>query len=238
MEEIEYRTPVVPVYVDPNIGNTSPQHFLITLSRATGGIAVINDQDRQKGLREAYRDSTEYYLMGYVPNSERRPKSFHHIEVKVAREAVEVRARKGYLEIEEEDALRDNLLNAFRFPGLFADFPMNTHTSEAQQRIQVEVTIPARNLTFARERDEYYCIVELYGALVDVQGKWVGDKLAFQKSFTARIDESELDRLAYDNLNVPFRVEAPRGDCELIVVARQLPAGRITAKRQGIRLDE
>ena len=66
-----------------------------SLAADTGGFSVRNRNDLATGMRAIARESSSYYLLGYAP-PERRRGEFRRIEVKVAREGVRVRARRGY----------------------------------------------------------------------------------------------------------------------------------------------
>jgi VWFA-related protein len=69
---------------------------LRTLASATDGIAVINSNDLNAGLKRVVDDLTSYYLVGYYSSGKLDGK-FHSITVRVKRPGVEVRARRGYL---------------------------------------------------------------------------------------------------------------------------------------------
>ncbi len=67
-----------------------------TLAEATDGIAVINSNDLDGGLKRVSDDLSSYYLLGYYSTNGRPDGRFHNIKVRVKRPGVAVRARKGY----------------------------------------------------------------------------------------------------------------------------------------------
>src|SRR5215469_8426396 len=74
---------------------------LAQFAEATGGIYVHDSNDLQKGIREALNDSSETYVLAYVPKNAAQDGKFRQITVKVNSgsekgEAVMVRAKKGY----------------------------------------------------------------------------------------------------------------------------------------------
>jgi VWFA-related protein len=69
---------------------------LETLATATDGIAVVNSNDLDRGLRRMAEDLTSYYLLGYYSTNTRMDGAFRRISVRVKRPGVEVRARRGY----------------------------------------------------------------------------------------------------------------------------------------------
>ena len=72
------------------------QMSLRSLSEDTGGYAAVNSNDFTKAWERIVADNSSYYVLGYYPKNEKRDGRFRRIEVKVRREGVEVRTRKGY----------------------------------------------------------------------------------------------------------------------------------------------
>jgi VWFA-related protein len=68
---------------------------LRTLAVATDGLAVLNSNDLDGGLKRVTDDLSSYYLLGYY-SSGRLDGKFHSITVRVKRPGVQVRARRGY----------------------------------------------------------------------------------------------------------------------------------------------
>ena len=69
---------------------------LRSLSEDTGGYAAVNSNDYTKAYERVVADNSSYYVLGYYPKNDRRDGRFRKIEVKVRRDGVEVRTRKGY----------------------------------------------------------------------------------------------------------------------------------------------
>jgi VWFA-related protein len=69
---------------------------LRNLASATDGIAIINSNDLESGLRRVTADLSSYYLLSYYSTGQLDGK-FHAIRVRVKRPGVQVRARRGYL---------------------------------------------------------------------------------------------------------------------------------------------
>ena len=67
-----------------------------TFASMTGGRPYYNSNDLVKGFRDAVRDSSEYYMLGYyLDHSDTKP-GWRKLRVKVDREHAEVRARSGF----------------------------------------------------------------------------------------------------------------------------------------------
>jgi VWFA-related protein len=66
------------------------------LAGSTDGIAVLDSNDLDKGMKRISDDLTSYYLLGYYSTNGKLDGRFHSIKVRVKRPGVDVRARKGY----------------------------------------------------------------------------------------------------------------------------------------------
>jgi VWFA-related protein len=73
----------------PNVG-------VETMADETGGFVVRNTNDLAGGLDRAARESREHYLLAFAPSPASKAGAFRKIEVRVTREGLTVRARKGY----------------------------------------------------------------------------------------------------------------------------------------------
>jgi VWFA-related protein len=70
------------------------------LASETGGLAIRNENNIGRALDTIARDSGRYYVLGYSPTNRNFDGKFRPIEVRVKRQGVRVRARRGYLAIE------------------------------------------------------------------------------------------------------------------------------------------
>jgi hypothetical protein len=87
--------PIVPPSVDQAMLR-GRINSLRTLAEATDGIAIVDSNDLERGLRRVVDDLSSYYLIGYYSTGKLDGK-FHPISVRVKRPGVRVRARRGYL---------------------------------------------------------------------------------------------------------------------------------------------
>jgi VWFA-related protein len=79
---------------------------LRVLADNTDGRAIVNRNDLAAGMKQIIRDASGYYLLGYTSSSAPTDGKFHTIDVRVKRQNVEVRARKGYWAYTADDAAR------------------------------------------------------------------------------------------------------------------------------------
>ena len=69
---------------------------LSEIAAATGGTAFRNSNDILGGLKRAFADGREYYMLAYVPTNETQDGNFRKIEVKVRDNKATVSAKRGY----------------------------------------------------------------------------------------------------------------------------------------------
>lgn len=68
-----------------------------TLAVDTGGYVIRHTNDFAGALSEVARDTSRYYVLGYTPSNAAMDGKFRSIDVRVKRQGVRVRARRGYL---------------------------------------------------------------------------------------------------------------------------------------------
>jgi VWFA-related protein len=76
---------------------------LRTLASDTDGLAVVETNDLEKGLKRVVDDLTSYYLLGYYSTNPKTDGRFRKITVRVKRQGVDVRARRGYRAATEKE---------------------------------------------------------------------------------------------------------------------------------------
>lgn len=69
---------------------------LAELARETGGLFFENDNDLLKGIRRAFADGREYYVLAYVPRNTTEDGTFRHIAVELKNRKLHVNAKSGY----------------------------------------------------------------------------------------------------------------------------------------------
>lgn len=76
---------------------------LRTLADSTDGLAVVENNDLERGVRRIVDDLTSYYLLGYYSTNAALDGKFRSIKVRVKRPGVDVRARRGYRAASKEE---------------------------------------------------------------------------------------------------------------------------------------
>ena len=87
---------LTPTVVQDQQSLRSRHESTANLASATDGIAVMNSNDLDAGLRRIADDLSAYYLLGYYSTNAKLDGRFRTITVRVKRPGVDVRARQGY----------------------------------------------------------------------------------------------------------------------------------------------
>src|SRR5690606_14988896 len=72
------------------------------LAENTDGIATVNANDVDFGLRRVIDHTASYYLLGYASTNTTRDGEYREIEVRVKQDDVDVTARRGYTAVSDE----------------------------------------------------------------------------------------------------------------------------------------
>ena len=89
---------------------------LRVLASNTDGVAVVNSNDIDRGLRRMADDMNSYYLLGYYSSNAKLDGRFRQIRVNVKRDGVDVRARRGYRAPTREEIERSKTTAAAPVP--------------------------------------------------------------------------------------------------------------------------
>lgn len=215
-----------------------PQNLLRGLASGTGGRWFFNSNDLALGIEGVYSDSSRYYELGYVPAGDPMPGRLHRIALEVTRPGVRLRYRQSYFEPEPYDPEMRVVENAFKFPELFADFPLEVQIGGQGTWRKIEVLVPTEQLSLVQSGERYRCDLAVHMALFDEAGNLYGGKPLFTKTY--RLDFSAVqaaDLGRYKNVTGAFQGTIAPGKYRLRVVVRQLPAARTAALEKRVTIE-
>jgi VWFA-related protein len=72
------------------------QDSLRVLAEGTGGIAIVNQNDFDKGLKRIDNETSDYYVIGYYSSNPDPLRRTRRLEVRTTRPDVTIRARESY----------------------------------------------------------------------------------------------------------------------------------------------
>jgi VWFA-related protein len=219
------------------------QNGLNYLSRETGGTAVFNQNDLNKGIRRALDDIRGYYLIGYRPDDAtfdpatgRRKFNTWTIKVK-GHDNLKVRTRSGFLGVAEDAAgtrkrtrseqLMAALLSPFASGGVklqLTTFFLND--ASLGSTIRSVMLMDARDLTFTATPDgRQQAVLDVVAVTLGEDGQII-DQVALTE--TIRAKPAKLERFLREGMlygmNVP--VKKP-GAYQLRIAVRDSASGRV-----------
>jgi VWFA-related protein len=87
--------------------HSAAEHTMNDMAAATGGRAFHNTNDLVASIRTSIDDGATYYTLAYYPDNHKWEGQFRSIQVKAAREGINLRYRAGYYALDQQQ-LRKN----------------------------------------------------------------------------------------------------------------------------------
>ena len=134
--------------------------IMTTLADMTGGRASYNTNGLANAMRQAVRDAEISYTLGFYVTETEDDTAFHELEVRVARDDVDVRHRRGYYgfggapPLDERPGLEEALSSAFDATslGLLATAGPSETTPEAYNLV---VAVDVADMGLSRQGDRW-----------------------------------------------------------------------------------
>ncbi len=164
----------------PALAGGSEHLGLMTVSKATGGISVINTNDFDSGLDKIMARSNGYYTLAYTP-TEKFDRKFHHLEIKVKRSGTRVYSQQGYNAREENTATaprtkQESIAAAARSPLAKNDLDVKPNLSLKflsgnKAELDIDMLVDARRLHFNETGDRYQTSLDVVCFVFDQEGR-------------------------------------------------------------------
>lgn len=236
--------------IDPrDVGATSADLALdaegtAALAESSGGFSVRNRNDLGAGLRRIGRESQAYYLLGYTPGDRRLDRKFRRIGVRVARQGVQVRARKGYYAggVRSESASPgepDALEGALESPYDLADLPLRAaayvfgkaNASDLSALLALEADLRAFQFTALGGK-----LTDVLDLRVRVTGLSTGETSRYERAVEMALDGQvpRMETSAWYPLSQPFDL-AP-GQYQARIAVRDRNSGRVGSLTHGFEV--
>jgi VWFA-related protein len=207
------------------------------LAADTGGFSLKNTNDLADGLARIGREARSYYLLGYTPTNRVEDGRFREIQVKVTRERVTVRARRGYFapggegegvpRTEGRDAAIQRALDA---PFDLDEVPLRAivdafgEASSGKSTVQVTVEADIRALEFREKGDTARDTLEF---LLVVAHQETGEYTRFDQQFEMTLGPDTRARYEGTWFPITREMELAPGLHQARIVARDQNSGKI-----------
>jgi VWFA-related protein len=222
----------------PSIGffaREDSQTGLKTLARDTGGLALVNSNDFQKGLTRVYQDSSTYYSIG-VNLSKLPGTGYREVRVDVSRPGLTVRARRGFAPRSASDQGRDVAQAALRTNVEYHAIPVSLLVAPATKakkyyELPIIATVPASALTFLPEGDTSRAVAEIYMGAMDDSGH-MSEISREEKTFTLPKEAPADAPLSYK-----ATLQVRKGNLRIVVNFRDKETGRMGTAKADVRVE-
>jgi len=126
---------------------------------ATGGQAYVMPSDLGLVLGAVENDGRQYYMLTYAAPAPHGDSEYHEIHVDVLRPDVTVRARRGYVDLPEEERKDRTILAALTLPGMVTRMPVEAEairrwSKDGEPIVQMLVALDALPGATGGEQDE------------------------------------------------------------------------------------
>ncbi len=205
------------------------------LARETGGLALINSNDFDRGLGRIYRDTSTYYSIG-VNLSKLPATGYRDVRVEVSRPGLTVRARRGFAGRTGEERAREVTQAALRTNVEYRGIPVTLRLAPARKEkkyysLPISVTVPASSLTLLPQGDASEARADLYIGVIDDSGNMseVGREEA-----TFHLPK---DAPANAPLNTVVTLQTRKGNQRIVVNVRDRTTGRMGTAKADVRVE-
>ncbi len=215
------------------------QDSLRSLSEETGGFAAVNSNDFTNAFTRVVKDNSGYYVLGYYPKDERRDGRFRRIQVKVNRQGLEVRSRRGYTaprgkapaerkavagdqtSPEVRAALDSPLpLSGLRLHAFAAPFKGTAPNTDVTITVEAE----GRSFGFVEKEGKFFSDLEVSTIAVDYQGKIRGGDRNF---VNFALKPENRPTFVATGVRMATRLHLPPGRYQIRVAAKEGGTGRV-----------
>ena len=206
---------------------TASQETMREVARETGGIAYINQNEIKEGIVVAMADGANSYTLGYYPEDKKWDGKYRSVKVKLNRDGVDARYRRGYFAIDPAslktnpeqgavEALQD------RAPDTLVTFSAQVKPA-ASGKLGVDFLVDARTLSTedVSGGNKKFNMV-LYAAIFAPDGKMLGSQsLKVDQAF----DVATYQQIVGKGMLLHMDLNLPPGKNELRMAVRDNRTG-------------
>jgi hypothetical protein len=217
------------------IAREDSQTGLKSLAYETGGLALVNTNDFDRGLSRVYQDTSTYYSVGInlssVPGT-----GYRDVRVEVTRPGLTVRARRGYAARSGDQRARDITTAALKTNVEYRGIPVTLRLAPAQKDkkyyIQpISVTVPASSLTQLPQGDGTQAKADIYVGVIDDNGNMsdVGKEQA--------VYNLPRDAPKDAPLNYVVKLQTRKGNQRIVVNVQDTATGKMGTAKADVRIE-
>jgi len=235
------------------------QNGMNALAVDTGGKAVFDTNDLRQGLAPALKETSNYYLIAWKPDTEAQKQTrFRNVEVKlVGRPDLTVRVRKGYFDLDAEPVAttpkgpatptdKGQMTAARLREALNAAYPERSvpilvsadyyDVADKGPMLSTAILIPGEFVAFGEQAGG-----KIQG-IVDVSGIFLDDKGTVKNSFLERIVTTapslEATKGYQNDITFTYPIKLPPGLYQVRVAVRDDKSGKVGSAQAWIEIPD
>lgn len=202
----------------------------------TGGLALLNTNDFQKGLSRIYRQVSTYYTLG-VTLSKLGITGYQKVDVAVNRPGLTVRSRKGWAPMSEPQAVEARALATMETDLSYNAIPAKIETAPATPDkkyylLPVTVLVPADTLTFVPQGDKETARAEFYIGSVDEKGN---TSAVNRQETTFEIPSGKPKAGTF--VRYAAQLQTKKGNYRIVVNVRDTQSGKMGTARANVHIE-
>lgn len=218
------------------VARQESQAGMQTLAQQTGGAALVNSNDLQRGLARVYRDSSTYYSIGVTISKLPNPSGNHAVRVDVSRPGVAVLARRGFSPRSAADRGRDVAEAALRSNVDYRSIPVDLRIAPARKakkyyELPILVTVPASSLTFISQGDGSRAVAEVFVGAMDARGNT--SDIGREEAVFTLPKGAPPDTALKQTVTLQMR----KGNARVVVNVRDRESGKMGTARADVRVE-
>jgi len=201
----------------------------------TGGRAYYNSNDLVKGFRDAVRDSSEYYMLGYYLDRSNTKAGWRKLKVKVERDHAEVRARSGFFvtnaTINPASSHDNDITSALESPLDYTSLPLvvrwgNTESAKepGKKRVIYEMHVAA-DPALIDSSDNNHFVLEFVALARTPEGKQAGSPV--DQKIDGHLTAEKLSAMLQKGIAYRGALSLAPGDYTVRFVVRDDLSGRM-----------
>jgi VWFA-related protein len=205
---------------------------LETVAKLTGGKAFYNRNDLALSYKEASRDSSAYYQIGYYLDQKNTKPGWRKLKVKVSRENVEVRARSGFFitrtTVDPTVSRQVDIYTAIRSPIDYTAMPISVRWLEdkgqpgKKRKMRFEIVLPANVATI--DGGDNHLSLDFAASARTLEGKAAKD---YSKTIDQRLTPEGVAQIKESGITYGDAIEVAPGEYTVRFVVRDNITGRM-----------
>jgi len=232
-------TNIIAIESRPNLrfqAQQDRQNGLQQMATETGGLALLNTNDFQKGLTRIYQQVSTYYTLG-VTLSKLGLTGYQDVKVTVNRPGVTVRARKGFEPLSDSQKVANRARATMETDLSYNAIPATIQTAPATQDkkyyiLPITVSVSAEALTFVPDGDKEIARAEFYIGSTDDKGG-MSDLNRQETTFQIPAGKPKGDAL----LRYSAQLQTKKGNYRIVVNVRDSASGKMGTARANVRVE-